>query len=252
MRASVLLKNLCVFVILNLLCFSVEEVEPAVDCYSCTFPRDWECNALAALTTKDGFLRTCNDSCSVLIGQDGRMGAYEESVTLTRDCYPIPACSSNSSICSERERFKRKAQFVNDLHSAHSLLPWKEEIKSLFESFRTSYNDLLAVFDETEAEAPLAEIRTQYLTIYKSSYPVSSYLQCSSFISAEFDKFQHSSVPHEDIKIPVIPNVLLPPKDIIKISLLTNEGFALARQDLVESYGNKRIIIIPNSEPFPI
>uniref|UniRef100_A0A1B0A3L6 Uncharacterized protein n=1 Tax=Glossina pallidipes TaxID=7398 RepID=A0A1B0A3L6_GLOPL len=74
-------------------------VEPAVDCYSCTFPRDWECNALAALTTKEGFLRTCNDSCSVLIGQDGRMGTYEESVTLTRDCYPIPACSSNSSIC---------------------------------------------------------------------------------------------------------------------------------------------------------
>uniref|UniRef100_A0A1B0C0G1 Uncharacterized protein n=1 Tax=Glossina palpalis gambiensis TaxID=67801 RepID=A0A1B0C0G1_9MUSC len=101
MRVPVLLKNLGIFVILNCLCFSVKDVEPAVDCYSCTFPRDWQCNALAALTTKDEFLRTCNESCSVLIGQDGRMGAYDESVTLTRDCHPIPACSSNSSICCQ-------------------------------------------------------------------------------------------------------------------------------------------------------
>uniref|UniRef100_A0A1A9WK66 UPAR/Ly6 domain-containing protein n=1 Tax=Glossina brevipalpis TaxID=37001 RepID=A0A1A9WK66_9MUSC len=76
-------------------------VEPSIECYSCSFPRDWECNALQALTTKEGFLRSCNDSCSVLIGQDGIMGPYAVGITLTRDCHPIQECSTNGSICCQ-------------------------------------------------------------------------------------------------------------------------------------------------------
>uniref|UniRef100_A0A1A9UD37 Uncharacterized protein n=1 Tax=Glossina austeni TaxID=7395 RepID=A0A1A9UD37_GLOAU len=44
--------------------------------------------------------------------------------------------------------------------SARSLLLHKERIKSLFESFRASYNSWLAVFDETKADALLSEINS--------------------------------------------------------------------------------------------
>lgn len=73
-------------------------------------------------------------------------------------------------------------------HSAHLLLLQKEDIRSLFESFTTSYNTGL---DETKADASLSETKSRYLTIYQA------YLQRSSCRSTDFYKFQNCTTFHE-------------------------------------------------------
>lgn len=93
---------------------------------------------------------------------------------------------------SEIESFKHKVRldtiFVSDIdivvateHTVFNLDLRHQQKESLLESFTTSYNNLLGVFDESNSE--IIEIERHYLDSY------SVYLQGVVRVSQELDKY---------------------------------------------------------------